>query len=320
LTDLGQISVEKPVASIEDNDVDQMFEKLRQQRATWAQVDRAAQDQDQIVIDFEGSIDGKPFDGGSGSKMNLVLGSRTMIDGFEDQLLNAGTGEHRSLNVTFPSDYNSQELAGKDAVFEVDVISVSEPVLPEVDDEFAKGFGVETGLESFRGEVRNTMERELEQAIRAKVKNNVLDALFEANKIDIPKSFVEDEITRMQEQMQQQMQETGNPASGAEPELPRSFFEEQAQKRVGLSLLIAEFAKSNAVQVDEEMVRSTIENLASSYEQPEQVIQHYNQNPSLMESVRGLVMEELVVERLLESVNVTEKSTTFDAVMNPKQA
>lgn len=320
LADLGQIAVEKPVANIEDSDVDQMFEKLRQQRVTWAQVDRAAQDKDQIVIDFEGSIDGQLFDGGSGSKVNLVLGSKAMIDGFEDQLLKAGAGDHRSLNVTFPDDYNSKDLAGKDAVFEVDIISVSEPVLPEIDDEFAKGFGVEGGLETFRGEVRNTMERELAQAIRAKVKNDVMDALLEANKIDIPKSFVEDEITRLQEQMQQQMQASDNQAQGSDADLPRSFFEEQAQKRVSLSLLIAEFAKSNAVQIDEEKVRSTIENMASSYEQPDQVIQHYYQDPSLMESVRGLVMEELVVDRLLESVNVIEKSTTFDAVMNHKQA
>lgn len=320
MNDLGKVSFEKLVASVEEKDVDQMFEKLRQQRANWEPVERAAKEKDQVVIDFEGSIDGKAFDGGKGSKIELVLGSKTMIEGFEDQLLKAGTGEHRTLNVKFPDEYHNSDLAGKDAVFEVDVISVSEPALPEVDDEFAKSFGVDKGLDAFREEVQKTMEKELDQAIKAKVKTAVMDALLEANKPDVPKALIEDEITRLQEQTKEQMKESGTQAVGGDVDLPRSFFEEQAQKRVGLSLLIAAFAKSNSLQMDEEKVRSTIENLASSYEQPDQVIMAYNQNPSLMESVRGLVMEEQVVDSLLEQMDVTEKSTTFDAVMNPEQA
>ena len=319
LNDLGKVSFEKLVASVEDKDVDQMFERLQNQRASWKSAERAAQEKDQVVIDFEGSVDGKLFDGGKGSKVELVLGSKTMIEGFEDQLLKAGAGEHRTLNVKFPDEYHNKDLAGKDAVFEVDVISISAPVLPEVNDEFAKSFGVE-GLETFRDEVRKTMEKELDQAIKAKVKTAVMDTLLEANKLDIPGALIEDEITRLQEQTQEQMKEAGTQAAGTNTDLPRLFFEEQAKKRVGLSLLIAAFAKSNALQIDEEKVRSTIENMASSYEQPDQVIMAYNQNPSLMESVRGLVMEEQVVDSLLEQMDVTEKSTTFDAVMNPEQA
>ncbi|MCK4950978.1 MAG: trigger factor, partial [Gammaproteobacteria bacterium] len=193
LNDLGKVSFEKLVASVEEKDVDQMFERLRQQRANWEPVERAAKEKDQVVIDFEGSIDGKVFDGGKGSKIELVLGSKTMIEGFEDQLLEAGTGEHRTLNVKFPDEYHNQDLAGKDATFEVDVISVSEPALPEVDDEFAKSFGVDKGLDAFRDEVQKTMEKELDQAIKAKVKTAVMDALLEANKPDVPKALVEDE-------------------------------------------------------------------------------------------------------------------------------
>ena len=211
LSDLGKISLEKPSASVEEKDVDQMFERLRNQRANWEPVERAAKEKDQVVIDFEGSIDGTAFDGGKGSKIELILGSKTMIEGFEDQLLGAGTGEHRTLNVKFPDEYNSSNLAGKDAVFEVDVISVSEPALPEVDDEFAKSFGVDGGLQTFRDEVLKTMGKELEQAIRAKVKTAAMDALLEANKPDVPKALVEDEILQwIDERIQNRDTEVAN--------------------------------------------------------------------------------------------------------------
>lgn len=320
LADMSSVSIEKLVANVADEDVDQMFDKLRQQRLTWVPVERDAQNKDQVTIDFEGSLDGQVFDGGKGSNINLVLGSKTMIDGFEDQLIGAKAGEHRSLKVKFPDDYNNQDLAGKDAVFEVDILAVSECVLPEINDEFANSFGVEGGMQSFRNEVRNTMIKELEQSIRTKVRVSVMDALLKANEPDLPKAIVEDEITRLQEQTRQKIQDAGVQGSGVSEDLPRSFFEEQARKRIGLNLLVVEFAKSNSLQLDDEKVRSTIENMASSYEQAEEVIQAYYQTPSLMENVHGLVMEEQVVDCLLEQMNVTEKSTTFDAVMNSVQA
>lgn len=312
LASLENAEIEKPTAEVADADVDKMLDKLRTQRATWNEVDREAREGDQVIVNFEGSIDGEVFSGGKGEQVPIVLGSGSMIEGFEAQLEGAKSGDHRTVEVRFPDDYRAQEVAGKDAKFEVDLIKVSEPVLPELDDDFARAFGVaEGGADALRTEVRGNMERELEQKLRARTKEQVLERLREANDIEVPKALVDEEITRLMAQ-----------ATGKRPEelkglnLPREVFEDRARQRVALGLLIGEVIKANELQLDAERVRETLERVASSYEDPEEVKQAYRKNPSLRNDLEAHVMEDQVVELLLGQMKVKEKQMAFDEVMN----
>ncbi len=316
LASLENAEVERPTAQVTDADVDKMLEKLRTQRATWDAVDREARDGDQVMVNFEGTIDGEVFSGGKGEQVPIVLGSGSMIEGFEAQLIGAKSGDHRTVEVRFPDDYRAQEVAGKDAKFEVDVKTVSEPVLPELDDDFARAFGVaEGGANALRSEVRGNMERELAQKLRSKTKEEVLERLRAANDIEVPKALVDEEITRLMAQ-----------ATGKRPEelkglnLPREVFEDRARQRVALGLLIGEVIKTNEVQLDAERVRETLERVASSYEDPEEVKQAYRKNPSLRNDLEAHVMEDQVVDLLLGQMKIKEKQLAFDEVMNEGEA
>ncbi len=316
LASLENAEVEKPAAQVTDADVDKMLEKLRTQRATWDAVDRDAREGDQVMVNFEGTIDGEAFSGGKGEQVPIVLGAGSMIEGFEAQLVGAKSGDHRTVEVRFPDDYRAQEVAGKDAKFEVDVVTVSEPVLPELDDDFARAFGVaEGGADALRTEVRGNMERELAQKLRSKTKEQVLERLREANDIEIPKALVDEEITRLMAQ-----------ATGKRPEelkglnLPREVFEDRARQRVALGLLIGEVIKTNEVQLDAERVRETLDRVASSYEDPEEVKQAYRKNPSLRNDLEAHVMEDQVVDLLLGQMKIKEKQLAFDEVMNEGEA
>jgi len=311
LNPLADVAVEKPVAEVTDADVDRMLEKLRTQRVTWKAVEREAREGDQIIANFEGSIDGEAFAGGKGEQVPVVLGSGSMIEGFEEQLMGAKAGEHRTLDVHFPDDYRAKEVAGKEAKFEVDVTQISEPELPALDDDFAKAFGVsEGGVEALRAEVRGNMERELEQKVQSVLKERVLEKLLDANPVDTPKALVDEEITRLAAQM-----------TGKRPEeikglnLPREVFEEQAHRRVALGLLIGEVIRTNEIKIDPERVRSTLERVASSYEDPQEVVDKYRKTPSLRNELEGHVLESQVVESLLQQMKVEETPTSFEEIM-----
>lgn len=310
LASMAEVTIERPVAEVADEDVDQVIERLRKQRTVWNAVERAAVDGDQVVVSFKGRIDGEAFSGGQAENVPVVLGSGDMIPGFEEQLVGAKSGEQRSIAVTFPEDYGSQEVAGKSAVFEVEVASVSEAQLPEVDEEFARSFGVADGsVEAMRKEVRANMERELKDKIRAELKKQVMDALLERNDIAVPTALVEDEIDRaMQQSLQQQ------PESMRNMQLPRSIFADSARRRVTLGLLLGEILRVNDIKLDAERVRATLEELASTYDQPDQVIAAYRNDRSLMTELEGHVLEEQVVDFMLEQAKVVEKPTTFAAL------
>ncbi len=260
LLPLAGNSLRKPVAEIGDGDVEDMIERLRKQRQTWEEVDRAAQIDDQLMIAFEGFIDGEAFDGGKADDTPLVLGSGVMVEGFESGLVGAVAGDNRTLEVTFPEDYRVKNLAGKQARFDVQVKKVSAPVLPELNEEFAKSFGVKTGdVEQFRQEIRQNMERELRQRVRSKVKSQALDLLLEVNQIDVPAALVSEEIDALREQMRQSAGGLGK------MELPRELFEGQAKKRVALGLLIAEVIKKNEIKVDAARVQEMFAEMATLY-------------------------------------------------------
>ena len=268
------INVERLSAEVADADLDNMLEVLRKQNTRFETVERAAQNDDQVNIDFVGKVDGEVFAGGSAKGTQLVLGSGRMIPGFEDGLVGAKAGEERVVNVTFPEDYQNLDLAGKAAEFTITVNSVSAPQLPELNEEFFAQFGIkESTLEGFRNEVRKNMERELRQAIKTKVKNQVMDGLLAANPIEVPKALLENEVNRLRVQAVQQFGGNIKP-----DQLPAELFEEQAKRRVVLGLIVAEVVKQFDLKPDEGKVREMIEEMASAYQEPEQVISWYYKN------------------------------------------
>ena len=313
LADLSSQTVERPVAKVTDGDVDEMIEKLRKQRTVWNDVDRGAKDGDTVHMDFKGMINGEIFEGGTAENVPLVIGSGSMIDGFESGLLGAKAGDERSIDVTFPEDYRAEHLAGKDATFVIKLLRVTEPQLPEIDEEFVKAFGVEDGtVEGLRADVTKNMGHELKQKLNNLTKEKAMDALVAANPMDIPKAMVTQEAERMKEQMVQDMQQRGQQSS---VDLPASMFEEQAKRRVHLGLLVAEIIAKQELKADEDKVRETIAEFAESYENPQEVVDYYMQDQNARGSIENLVLENSVVDWVLTQVTVTDVEKAFSEVM-----
>lgn len=301
--------VTRPVAEISEQDIDEMIEKLRKQRATWNEVERAAGEGDQVKISFAGKVEGESFEGGSAEDVPLVLGAKQMIEGFEEALVGMIKAEKRTIELKFPEDYRVEGLAGKPVTFEVEVSEVAEEVLPEVDESFAKEFGSEGGVEKLRSDIRENMERELAQRVQAKVKGQAMELIYEQNGIEIPKALIEEEIETLHRQTRERMGQ----AAGS-MELPRDMFEEQAKRRVTLGLVIGEIIKQHNIQIDEERVRKTIEDFASTYEQPEAVVKYYYSNQEQLAGVQNIVLEDQVADWILEQVEVIDEQTTFAAL------
>lgn len=316
VTGLDTIAVERLSAEVADADLDKMLEVLRKQNTRFEVTERAAQNEDQLNIDFVGKVDGEEFAGGSAKGTQLVLGSGRMIPGFEEGLVSAKAGEERVLTLTFPEDYQNLDLAGKTAEFTVTVNTVSEPKLPELNEEFFAQFGIkETGLEGFRAEVRKNMERELRQAIKSKVKNQVMEGLLAANPIEVPKALLSSEVDRLRVQAVQQFGGNIKP-----DQLPAELFEEQAKRRVVLGLIVAEVVKQFDLKPDEDRVREMIQEMASAYQEPEQVVAWYYKNDQQLNEVRSVVLEEQVVDTVLQKAKVTDKSVSYEEAVKPVEA
>ncbi len=313
---LEGIAIERQQAEVADSDVDNMLDILRKQNTRFEAVDRAAEKDDQLNIDFVGKIDGEAFAGGSATGTQLVLGSGRMIPGFEDALIGAKAGEERVINPTFPEDYQNLDLAGKTAEFTVKVNSVSAPQLPELNDEFFALFGIkEGGLEGFRAEVRKNMERELRQAIKSKIKNQVMEGLLAANPVEVPKALIASEVNNLRVQAVQQFGGNIKP-----DQLPAELFEEQAKRRVSLGLIVAEVVKQFELKPDDVRVRELIQEMASAYQEPEQVVAWYYKNDQQLNEVRSVVLEEQVVDTVLQKANVTDKSVSYEEAVKPAEA
>ncbi len=306
------VSIEKPAVEITGEDIDGMIDKMRRQRVEWQVVERAAQTEDQLIIDFIGTIDGEKFEGGEGDNVTLVLGAGAFIPGFEEQLTGALKGDEKELNVTFPEDYQSAEVAGKEARFAVTVQTVSEPKLPEVDEEFSKNFGIDS-LDDLRGELRKSMQYELDQAVKGKGKQAVMEMLFEKNPLELPKSLVDDEVNALMKQMKNNLRNQGVQVDGLE--LSGNMYEEQARRRVTLSLLISEIVKANEIKASPEKVRETVESVASTYDSPEDVVKWYYAERERLGQIESMVLEELVVEWVLTQIQVDEQPTSFEKLM-----
>ena len=299
--------VTKPLVEIVDEDISGMLENLRTQRGTWNTVDRASQSGDQVTVDFEGTVDDKSFTGNKGEKVPVVLGSNSMVPGFEEQLVGLSAGDEKTLDISFPDDYPASDVAGKAASFKVKVHAVSAIELPVLDDDFAHAFGIEAGgVEGLKEEIRNNMGRELKGLVASKMKEQVFNGLMEANPVEVPRSLVDGEIQQLRSK-----QEEGGTVDASE-------LEARAERRVKLGVVVSEIARQNQLQVDPDRVRQMVETIASSYEKPEEVVQWYYGNQEMLAGVQSAVIEEQVVDWIVEhsGVDVEELKTTFSALVD----
>lgn len=316
LKGLENIEVEKPVVEVNDADVDTMLDTLRKQQATWRDTDRAVEAEDRVTVDFSGSIDGEEFEGGKAADFVLAMGQGRMIPGFEEGLVGHKAGEEFTIDVNFPEDYHAENLKGKAAKFAIVLKKVEERELPELTEEFIQRFGVADGsVDGLRAEVRKNMERELKGAVRNRVKTQVIDGLVNANDIDVPAALIDGEIDVLRRQAAQRF--GGNEQQALE--LPRELFEEQAKRRVVVGLLLGEVISTNELKADEDRVKALIDEMASAYEDPSEVVEFYSKNKELMDNMRNVALEEQAVETLLSNAKVTEKATTFSELMNQTQ-
>jgi len=309
----SNLEIERVTAEATDADIDNMIETFRKQRISYDAVDRASQAGDQVTVSFEGFVDGEAFEGGKADNVPVVIGAKSMIPGFEEQLIGKSAGDEFQLEVTFPEDYQAENLKGKPATFETKVISVAEAKLPEIDDEFAKAFGVtEGGIDQLKNEIRTNMDRELKTKMQTTLKNNVMDALLKSNDITVPKALIDDEAGHLQKQMADAGQLQGNMT------LPKDLFEGEAKRRVSLGLIIGEVVKTAEIKVDPALVKAKIEEIASTYEDPQEVMNHYKSNPQQMASIEAMTMEDMVVDWVVNQAKVKEVKSTFDELMKPQ--
>ncbi len=313
LGDISTITVEKPVSEVTDADVDEMVAQLRQQQARWVSVARAAAEGDRVLLDFDGRIDGEPFDGGHGEQVPVVIGSGRMIEGFESGLVGLQAGESKTLSLQFPADYPKAELQGKPVTFEVKAGEISEQVPAELNDAFFRLFGVEEGGEAkFREEVRENMQRELRQGIRNRLKTQIMDGLLGIHEVAVPKSLLKHEIDALRQQAFQQF----GGGSNLDPSmLPDELFAERAERRVALGIIVATLVDALGLKADEKQVRAKIEEIAATYQHPEQVIQWYYSNQEQLGVVESMVLEDAVVDAVLAKASATDRAASYREVL-----
>ncbi len=312
--DIAGATIDRPVCSVQPEDVERTLEIMRKQRTVWKPAERPGQIGDRLSIDFEGRLGGVPFEGGQAKNFSLVLGGDVLIDGFEQGLVGARAGQERTLNLDFPADYRNQQLAGKTAEFLVKINRVEEPVLPEVDADFARQFGISDGsTDSLRAEVRANLEQEMEERVHAAVRDQVFKAIMELNRFEIPRALQDAEVERLVQQRRATLQSQGIPLEKA-PVDPILFLDE-ARQRVALGLILAEIVKQRGLKVVPERVRARIEKLAASYESPQEFIQWHYSQPERLAQIESVVLEEQAVELLLQGAHAIDKPTGFQDLM-----
>jgi len=321
---VGQIEdllVEKPVCSITAEDVDKMIEVIRKQHRKLEPVGREAQVGDVLEVDFTGMIDGQVFEGGEARNFKIELGSKRFIAGFEEGLVGSRAGAEKELKLNFPETYYKPELAGKPVSFATKINAVHAQVLPGLDEEFFTAMGIKEGdLNAFRAEVQRNMEREAEQALLARSKNIVLEALYTANRLELPKSLIQQEAARLNEQFHAGLRMRGVDTHHHHDEAAEAAtFNAQAEKKVTLQLLIADIVRRNNIHVEPARVRKLVENVAQSYERPQEVINWYYSDKGRLAEVEMLALEDEVVNWVMSRAKVTEQQFAFDDLMNKVQ-
>ena len=317
LVDMKDFAVAKPVAQVKEEDVNNIIEVFRKQQGTWDEVARAAIMTDKVNLDYTGLKDGEEFEGGSAQDSDLELGSGRMISGFEEGVVGMKPEDEKTLDLTFPVDYHNEDLKGAAVEFKITLNKIMELVPAKIDEELFAKYGVEEGGEErFREDVGENMARELKNAVEANVKQQVMDALLEVHQaLEVPKALVDQEISGMRQQMFQQFGGAGNMDLDLESLLPDTMFSENAERRVKLGLVLAEYISSYELRADNEQVSKAIAEIASTYESPQEVIDYYQSNPQQRSSVESKILEDQVVEKLLAGANITENECSYqDAV------
>lgn len=319
LGDYSAIEVVKPVAEVTEQDIDKMVETLRKQQGTWEVVTRAAQNGDQVNINYVGTKNGEAFEGGSADGSDLVLGSNRMIPGFEDAIVGMKAGDEKVALLTFPADYHNESLKGAAVEFKIKLNDVKEQKLAELNEALFAKFGVKGNDEAqFRKDVAENMARELRNAIKNKIKNQVMDGLLKVHAdLSVPKALVAEEIKTLRGQMIQQFGGARNDIDFSTI-LPDDMFRDQGERRVKLGLVLNEIIAKESIKADAAAVRKAIEELASTYEDPQEVVDWYYANRQQLQGVEALVTEDQVVELLLSRGKVAEKACGYDEALKPE--
>ena len=312
LRGLDKISVEKPKVEISQKEINAMIENLQKQRGTWNPVERPSEKEDQLIVDFEGKIDGEVFEGGVAQDFVMTLGNGQMLPEFDDALLNVKANEDKEIQLTFPDNYHKEELAKKKAVFSVSVKEVKALEVAEIDETFVRSFGVESGdAKDLIDEVKASMEKELEAKINDEIKKNLMTYLRENNSIEIPEVMVHQEAHALQKDW---MSQAGIEKVEEAPELKN--FENIAKERVQLGLLVNELVRVQEIKVDQDRVKTKLEEITNRYPNPEEIRKMYEETPQLMDQIKSAVIEDLVIEWLIERTDFQDKAVEFKELMN----
>jgi trigger factor len=321
LAEMDGIEISRPTADVCDEDVDKMIDTFRKQQGGWEVVERAAAAGDQVNIDYSGTREGEAFEGGSAQGSDLELGSGRMIPGFEDGIAGMNVGDEKTLELSFPEDYHNEELKGAAVEFQVTLNTVSEQVMAPLDEALFKQYGVEDGgEEQFRQEIVENMERELATAVKNKVKQQVMDAIIEAHQgQEVPKALIDQEVGKLRQQMFQQFGGAGGQDLDLESLLPAEMFQEQAERRVKLGLILSELVAKAELTADPDKVRAAIEEIASTYQEPEQVVQWYYSNQEQLSGIESMVLEDQVVDNILDNAKLTEEACSYQDALAQAQ-
>jgi trigger factor len=307
LKPFDSINIERPSASVTDDDVNAMIESMRRQRPVFTTIERPAQDTDRVTIDFEGKIDGQPFEGGEGKGVTVIVGSRQALPELEDGIKGASAGENRTVTLSFPQDAPNKAIAGKTAELQVTIKQVEQQSLPEVDEAFCRAYGVEEGgIDALRTEVRKSMERELSDVIRNRVRGQIMDALYRENPLEVPRSMVDEQVQRLQVDAARRIG-----AKDASQVPPKEVFEDQARRRAALGLIMGQLVQSEGIKLDRERAQARLDDLVATYPNPDEVRRAYAQNADAMRQIESVVLEDQVVDWIVDRAHVTDKPMTF---------
>ncbi|CAM4397662.1 MAG: Trigger factor [Legionella sp.] len=321
VAELNQATVELARSEVTDKDLEEMLDKLREQNKEWHEVSRAVKKGDKVVIDFQGFLDDKLFDGGSAEGHELVIGSGAMIPGFEDGITGGKKDKPFDIKVTFPEDYGHNELAGKEAVFKITVHNIMEGKLPELNDAFAEKFNIkEGGVDALKKDIKENMTRELERRVSMMNREKLFDKLMEVNAIDLPLALIDKEIEHLKHDMYHRLFGHEHHENETIPDFPRELFEEQAKRRVHLGLLFSEYVKKHQIVADKDKVNAMIEKFAGAYENPDELRAWYQSSKEHLAEIEALVMEEVVADKIAADAKIKHESMDYDSVMNPKKA
>lgn len=311
-------TIERPAVTVTDADIDTVVDRIRKQNVEWKTVSRAARDGDRVAIDFVGRIDGEPFEGGRAENYRVVLGSKSLVDGFESQLAGSAAGSTVTVNVTFPATYPVATLAGKPAQFEVKINEVEEPALPELDESFFAAYGVKDGgVAAFREQVRANIAREVDQAVKTKVKLQVIEVLLQQVKLDLPAVLVESEVMMRMNRTRMQLRQSG--VDDKTLKLDRDRFEPSAKRAVAVGLIVSEILRRNNIRVKPEELRSKVEELAAAYDEPQAVVSWYYEDRSRLGDVEAVLLEDHAIDWVLKKARIEDKPSTVLELLDRRE-